>query len=137
MRAARRMAIGAVATACGGGIAALGVALVLSSAAAAAAPTAGHYDARLCVSHGAQPPSCGAAEVEVRPGGDVRVQVSDIVYRVRVKTGQAAVVVMQGTMQIDEFVAGAEWEGAALRFADDDKQVRYEVQVGSPRPAPK
>ena len=102
---------------------------------ALAAPAPGRYDATLCVSSGALASSCGPAEVDVRAGGAVWVQVSDIVYRLRIGPGQAIVVVTQGTMQIDEFDAGAEWSGASLRFADADKQVRYEVQVGSPRAA--
>ena len=40
-------------------------------------------------------------------------------------------------MQIDEFDAGAQWSGSSLLFADADKQVRYEVQVGAPRATPK
>ena len=67
----------------------------------------------------------------------MRVQVSDIVYRLRVLPGQAAVVVTQGAMQIDEFDTGAEWAGASLRFADTQKSVRYEVQMGRPKRAPK
>ena len=103
--------------------------------AAIAAPAPGRYDATLCVSSAALASSCGPAEVDVRASGAVWVQVSDIVYRLRIRPGQAIVVVTQGTMQIDEFDAGAEWSGSALRFADADKQVRYEVQVGAPRPA--
>ena len=102
----------------------------LAVGAAPAAPATGRYDATLCVSSAAQAPSCGPAELDVRPGGHVRVQVSDIVYRLRVLSGQAAVVVTQGAMQIDEFDTGAEWAGTSLRFADDEKRVRYEVQVG-------
>ncbi|MEO6743369.1 MAG: hypothetical protein ABIS28_03075 [Caldimonas sp.] len=102
-----------------------------------AAPAPGRYDATLCVSSAALAASCGPAEVDVRSSGAVWVQVSDIVYRLRVSTAQSVVVVTQGTMQIDEFDAGAEWSGTSLRFADADKQVRYEVQVGSPRAAPK
>ena len=101
---------------------------------AIAAPAPGRYDATLCVSSAALASSCGPAEVDVRASGAVWVQVSDIVYRLRIATGQAIVIVTQGTMQIDEFDAGAEWSGSALRFADADKQVRYEVQVGAPRP---
>jgi len=103
--------------------------------AAIAAPAPGRYDATLCVSSAALASSCGPAEVDVRASGAVWVQVSDIVYRLRIGPGQAIVIVTQGTMQIDEFDAGAEWSGSALRFADADKQVRYEVQVGAPRPA--
>jgi hypothetical protein len=65
------------------------------------------------------------------------VQVSDIVYRLHVKGSHAAVVVTQGAMQLDEFDTGAEWTGASLHFADTEKRLRYEVQVGSPRRAPK
>jgi hypothetical protein len=111
--------------------------MLATLAPAAATPRVGRYDATLCVSHAAQAPSCGPAKVDVRPGGNVRIQVSDIVYRLRLSTGQAAVVVTQGAMQIDEFDAGTQWSGATLRFADADKQVRYEVQVGQPRRAPK
>jgi hypothetical protein len=111
-------------------------AVCASSAAAQAAPAAGRYEATLCVSSASLAPSCGPAQVDVRPGGSVLVQVSDIVYRLRIRTGQAAVVVTQGTMQIDEFDAGAEWNGSSLRFADVDKNVRYEVQVGGARRAP-
>lgn len=118
-----------------GGSAAL--ALACFAVAAGAAPAAGRYEATLCVSNAARAPSCGPAEVDVRPGGNVRVQVSDIVYRLRVRTGQAAVVVTQGAMQIDEFHAGAEWAGTSLRFADEEKQVRYEVRVGPLRRTPK
>ena len=112
-------------------------ALALAASAAIAAPLAGHYEATLCVHNAAQTPSCGPADVDVRPGGRVRVQVSDIVYRLRVKGGHAAVVVTQGAMQIDEFDTGAEWAGASLRFADTEKRLRYEVQVGPLRRAPK
>lgn len=106
--------------------------------AAAAAPASGHYDATLCVDvsgNAAQAPNCGPADVDIQPDGGVRVQVSDIVYRLQVKAGKAAVVVItQGTMQLDEFVSGtAEWTRTSLRFVDEDKQVRYEVRVGSPK----
>ena len=105
------------------------------AATAVAAPAPGRYDATLCVSSAALAASCGPAEVDVRSSGAVSVQVSDIVYRLRVSTAPSVVVVTQGTMQIDEFDAGAQWSGSSLRFADADKQVRYEVQIGSPRAA--
>ncbi|MDQ6681433.1 MAG: hypothetical protein M3Y67_10800 [Pseudomonadota bacterium] len=102
-----------------------------------AAPTVGRYEATLCVSHAAQPRSCGPADVDVRAGGSVDVQVSDIVYRLHPTGPQAGVVVTQGAMQIDEFESGADWAGSSLRFADADKQVRYEVQIGAPKRSPK
>jgi len=95
-------------------------------------PAAGRYAATLCVTSAAQPPNCGPADVSVR-GPDVVLQVADIVWRVRVKGRQAAVVITQGSVQIHKFDAGAEWSGGSLRFADDDKQLRYEVRLGARR----
>jgi len=40
---------------------------------------------------------------------------------------------MQGTMQLDEFVASYEWVGRSLLFADKDKNARYEVKLGDRR----
>jgi len=108
-------------------------ALAPASSLAAAAPPSGRYEATLCVANAGQPPSCGPADVVVRPGGSVRVQVSDIVYQLLIRSGQAAIVVMHGAMQIDEFEAEARWDGTALRFADAEKHLRYEVQVGAPK----
>jgi len=95
-------------------------------------PAAGRYAATLCVTSAAQAPNCGPAELSVR-GPDVVLQVADIVWRLRLTGRQAAVVVTQGSVQIDEFDAGAEWSGASLRFDDDDKRIRYEVQLGARR----
>ena len=100
-----------------------------------AAPAPGRYEATLCVSHADETASCGAAELDVGSSGNVRIQVSDIVYRLRLRTGSSAVVVMHGAMQIDEFATGAEWAGASLRFTDAEKRVRYEVKVGAARRA--
>jgi len=95
-------------------------------------PASGRYAATLCVTSASQTPSCGPAELSVR-GPDVVLQVADIVWRLRLSGRQAAVVVTQGSVQIDEFDAGAQWSGASLRFDDDDKRLRYEVQVGARR----
>ena len=115
---------------------AIGVAAAMAGV-AIGAPAPGRYDATLCVSSAGLASSCGPAEVDVRASGAVWVQVSDIVYRLRVGPGQAIVVVTQGTMQIDEFDAGAEWSEGSLRVADADKNVRYDVQIGGIRRAPK
>src|SRR6187455_1205093 len=77
------------------------------AAPAIAAPAPGRYDATLCVSSAALASSCGPAEVDVRSSGAVWVQVSDIVYRLRISPAQSVAVVTQGTMQIDEFDASA------------------------------
>mgnify|MGYP001599246199 FL=1 len=106
-------------------------ALMLAASATTASPHAGHYDATLCVRNATQAPNCGPADVDVRAGGHVLVRVSDVVYRLRVRGSRSEVVITQGSMQLDEFNTGAEWVGTSLRFADDEKQVRYEVQVGA------
>ena len=103
------------------------------SAAGAAAPAAGHYDAQLCVATSPAGPSCGPAEVELRANGDARVRIADIVYRLQLNSSQVEVVLMQGTMQLDEFVANYEWVGRSLQFDDKDKNARYEVRLGELR----
>jgi len=111
---------------------AAGVALMLAAlmaTASAAAPAAGRYDAQLCVATSPAGPSCGAAEVELRTNGEASVRVADIVYRLQLNSSQVEVVLMQGTMQLDEFVASYEWVGRALRFDDKEKNARYEVRL--------
>jgi len=112
-------------------------ALVLAAVAAAvpalAAPAAGHYDALLCVATSPAGPSCGPAEVELRLNGEALVRVSDIVYRLQLNSSQVEVVLMQGTMQLDEFVASYEWVGRSLQFDDKGKNARYEVRLGDRR----
>ena len=112
------------------------VALAATFAAAApvlAAPAAGWYDAQLCVATTPAVPSCGPAEVELRANGEARVRVADIVYRLQLNSSQVEVVLMQGTMQLDEFVASYEWVGRSLQFDDKDKSARYEVKLGELR----
>jgi hypothetical protein len=112
------------------------LALAAAFAAAApvlAAPAAGHYDAQLCVATTPAGPSCGPAEVELRANGEARVRVADIVYRLQLNSSQVEVVLMQGTMQLDEFVASYEWVGRSLQFDDKDKNARYEVRLGELR----
>src|SRR5689334_134064 len=110
-----------------------GLALTLAASASLAAPQPGRYEATLCVGTATQPTSCGPASLAVGADGGVSVQVSDIVYRLRLRSGAAAVVVTQGATQIDEFDADAGWTGTTLRFVDADKQTRYEVRAGSRR----
>ena len=43
---------------------------------------------------------------------------------------------MRRQMQIDEFSAAYEWDGAILRFSDAAKDVRYEVRIGARKGAP-
>ena len=104
--------------------------------AAAAAPAAGSYESQLCVTLAAQAPACGPAQVRLA-GARVQVQVSDIVYRLQLKSSQADVALMHGSMQIDEFTASYEWVGPVLQFADAAKQTHYEVQLGERLRAPR
>jgi hypothetical protein len=113
------------------------IALLAAASAAGAAPAApGRYEAQLCVA--TQPdaaPSCGAAEVEVT-SARISVRVADIVYRLALRPAQLDVETMHGQMQIDEFSAAYEWDGAILRFNDAAKDVRYEVRIGARKGAP-
>jgi len=103
------------------------------AAASAAAPAAGHYEAQLCVATSPAGPSCGPADVELRANGEARVRIADIVYRLQLNSSQVEVVLMQGTMQLDEFVASYEWIGHSLQFVDAQKNARYEVKLGELR----
>ena len=113
---------------------------LLCAAGAQAAPAAGSYDARLCVTLAAQAPSCGPAQAQLSRGS-LQVKVNDIVYRLKLQPtrerGQLDVLLMHGTMQIDEFSAAYEWAANNLQFVDADKQTRYEVQFGERLRAPK
>jgi hypothetical protein len=112
---------------------ALATALGVVGAFAAPAPAPGRYDAQLCVATGPAGPSCGPAELELRTNGEANVRVADIVYRLQLNSSQVEVVLMQGTMQLDEFVANYEWAGRSLLFEDKDKNARYEVKLGERR----
>ena len=106
------------------------VLLALATAAAAIAPGPGLYEAQLCVATSAAPASCGPAAADLQPTGLLRVQISDIVYHLQLKAGQVEVVLMHGGMQLDEFSAPYTWLGNSLRFADAQKNARYEVKLG-------
>ncbi|MDH5539100.1 MAG: hypothetical protein OEY03_06835 [Rhizobacter sp.] len=99
-----------------------------------AAPAAGRYDARLCVTQSAAAASCGAVTVDIRAAGVAQVRVSDIVYDLRLHSSQVDVVLKHGPMQIDWFTANYEWLGDELRFIDLAKRVGYQLQIGARRP---
>ena len=111
----------------------VGLLALLWAAGALAAPAAGSYEARLCVTLAAQPPSCGAAQAQLS-GARLQVKVSDIAYRLNLQPqrarGQLDVLLMHGSMQIDEFSSAYEWAANTLLFDDADKQTHYEVQFG-------
>ena len=110
--------------------AALLLALVAGTA-AAAPPPPGRYAATFCVATSpSQPPSCGAAVLEVQSPSVATVQLSDIVYRLALRPRRIDVTTFQEQMQIDAFSAESEWVGRALRFTDVEKNVRYAVTPG-------
>lgn len=105
------------------------------TAASAEAPVPGRYAARLCVqslADPARPAECGPVDLLVQRGNRAQVRVADLVYRLQLHSSQVDVVLMHGSMQIDEFTAFYEWKGTTLEFADRDQRLRYEVQVGEP-----
>ena len=105
--------------------------------AAAAPPPPGHYDTELCVSVASANADCGPAQAQWRDRARLQVRVSDVVFRLQLRSSQADVTVMHGTMQIDEFSAPYEWAANNLQFADAAKQTRYEVQFGERQRAAK
>jgi hypothetical protein len=109
--------------------------LGVAALAAQAAPAPGGYAGQLCVAVAAASPSCGPAEVEVLRNRQLRVRISDIVYHLKLNSSQVEVVLMHGTMQIDEFVAPYDWADEALRFDDIDKRTRYELRLSQRKPA--
>jgi hypothetical protein len=118
----------------------LAAACALAASAAGATPAAtappapaGRYDAQFCVATTAGAPGCGPAEVELRASGHASVRIADIVYRLKLNSSQVEVVLMQGSMQLDEFTVPYAWAGRTLQFRDDEKNARYEVRLGERR----
>ncbi len=112
-------------------------ALARPDASAQAAPAPGRYGGELCVTTPASAaPGCGPAEVELQAGGGARVSISDISYRLQLKSSQVQVVLMHGGMQVDEFVSNYEWVGRTLQFTDADKRARYALRL-TERKAPR
>ncbi len=112
----------------------LASAFASTAACAQAAPAPGRYGGELCVTTPASvAPGCGPAEVELQAGGSARVSISDISYRLQIKSSQVQVVLMHGGMQIDEFVSPYEWVGRTLQFSDVDKRARYALRLNDPK----
>ena len=96
-------------------------------------PPVGVYDARLCVTVGATPASCGPVTADIGDVGQALVRVSDIAYRLQVHADQLGVSLFHGTMQIDGFFASYRWSGNSLQFVDPEKRTRYELTLGTRR----
>jgi hypothetical protein len=102
---------------------------VATSASHSGPPPAGRYNGQLCVSTAGAAEQCGPVVLQFQSGG-ARVQVSDLVYHLnwRVPKTQMLLVLMHGSVQVDEFLTEGLWSKQSLRFKDPDKDVRYEVR---------
>ena len=98
-----------------------------------APPTAGHYDAVLCVAVGPRAADCGPVEVEVDGTGRTLVRFSDFVYRLELYGEQLGISMFHGTMQVDGFFAPYRWSAKQLQFIDSEKGARYELKLGPRR----
>lgn len=103
-----------------------------ASAAPPGSPPPGTYDARLCVTVTRQPTSCGPAEARVRPDGEIRLRVDDIVYLLGFQQSVLVGVTMHGQMQVAEFVSSYRWAGSTLLFGDRERGLQYEVELTRP-----
>ncbi len=92
-------------------------------------PPAGRYNGQMCVNAGGAAEQCGPVAVQFRNGA-ARVQVSDLVYHLnwRAPKTQMLLVLMHGSVQVDEFVTEALWSKQSMRFKDPEKDVHYEVR---------
>jgi len=92
-------------------------------------PPAGRYNGYMCVSTGGAAEQCGPVALQFQ-SGVARVQVSDLVYHLnwRAPKTQMLLVLMHGSVQVDEFFTEGAWSKQSLRFNDPDKDVRYEVR---------
>ena len=106
------------------------IALAVAGAASARAvgPPPGQGQATLCVSTSSRPANCGPAQSDVAADGSIRLRIDDIVYQMRLRSTQVDIVLMHGSVQIDEFTAPFVWSGTTLRFSDDERESRYEVR---------
>ena len=94
---------------------------------AVAQPPPGRHAGRLCVTTAAAPESCGPVEIDLAPG-TMRLRIDDVQYRVNFVGAGLEVIVLHGSMQIDDFASAFAWEGDLLRFEDVPRRTRYEVR---------
>ena len=90
-------------------------------------PPPGRYEGQLCVSTAGSQMSCGKAQLQFQRGA-VWVQVSDLVYRLHLHSGQTEVTLLHGQLPIDQFIADYFWAPRTIGFGDMEKDVRYEVR---------
>jgi hypothetical protein len=110
------------------GAAATGAGATTAQSAPDLRPALGRHVAELCVATSAAPPSCGPAQADVRPKGEMTVRVDDVVYHLKLHSSEIEIVVMHNVVQIDEMVLPYEWSGGTLKFTDSDRSSRYEIR---------
>jgi hypothetical protein len=110
-----------------------GVRHVATSTQRSGPPPAGRYEGQLCVSTAQATENCGAVAVQFQSGA-ARVKVSDLVYHLqwRAPQTQMQLVLMHGSVQVDQFVTEGLWSKQTLRFKDPDKDVFYELRWKRP-----
>jgi hypothetical protein len=98
-------------------------------------PPAGRYGGQLCVTPSGASEQCGPVALLFQRG-TVRVQVSDLAYHLtwRAPKTPMRMVLMHGSVQVDEFVTEGQWAKQTLRFKDPDKDVHYEVRWETIKP---
>jgi hypothetical protein len=102
---------------------------VLAASTTASRPAVGRHAAQLCVTTTANAaPSCGPAQVDIGQRSDIRVRVDDVVYHLQLHNSQLDVVLMHGSIEIDDFTATYQWSDKALRFDDDERNAHYEIR---------
>jgi len=101
---------------------------------AVAAPAAGHYEATLCVAVAQKPPQCGPADVRWDGSGYASVRINDLDYRLWLAPGKLIVILMHGSMQVQEFDTAYAWQDHTLKFADTERELGYEVTLGARKP---
>ncbi|MEO5696262.1 MAG: hypothetical protein ABIQ60_03900 [Burkholderiaceae bacterium] len=114
----------------------LGAALLSSAALAVdgSAPPSWHASAELCVATPVDSQRCGPAQADRLADGTIRLRIDDIAYQLQLRSREVDVVLMHGTLQVDDFSAPFEWIGDVLRFVDIARGLRYEIRFPSGRP---
>jgi hypothetical protein len=107
--------------------------LLIAAAATGAAPVGtpapGRYDAHMCVTLNANPPTCGPLEARVDTDGTLTLRVDDIRYILSFEQGLLVGITMHGGMQIAEFLSSYRWAGGTLMFGDRARSAQYEIKL--------
>jgi hypothetical protein len=97
-------------------------------------PEAGDYEGSLCVAASQNPLQCGPADVRWDGRGRASVRIHDLDYQMWLSAKKIIVILMQESMQIQDFDGAYAWRGNTLQFDDTGRQLRYEVRLGTRKP---